>query len=96
MALNISVFDGLKLRQGAMPPAPSLPEISSKNVASGAQSLVIPAGALVCVNAGEDARISWQATAGYNAPAADALLLKAGAERWFEMPKGGYLNYLAI
>lgn len=96
MSLNISVFNGLALRNGAMEAAPMLPDASSSVVATGAISAALPAGALIRVLADEDGRITWQASGTYTAPAVDALRLKAGAEQYFTLPKaGGKINYLA-
>lgn len=97
MALNISVFNPMLLRGGAMPQAPMLTaDLASQVVALGAQSTLIAGPALVCLVPDEDSRVTLTRTPGYAAPAATALKLKAGAERYFDLPTGGnYINVVA-
>jgi hypothetical protein len=90
MALNISVFDQLALRQGAAAAAPKLDaSVVSQAPAAGVASTVITGPALVCVLADEDQKIATRKTAGAAlTAAATGVKIKAGAERYFELPSG--------
>lgn len=89
MPLNISVFNVLALRYGAMQAAPTLnDQVASQVVALAAAAAPIVGPCLVCLIPDEDQRIA--ASPGAAVSAANGIKLKAGAERWFDLPKGNW------
>lgn len=97
MPLNITVHNPLQLRNGVMPQAPLLDlNVVAQVVALGAQSTpVINGPCLVCLIADEDQRITPVTSGVYAAPSAAGIKLKAGVERYFELPKGTWFFNVA-
>lgn len=91
MALNITVFDPPAPSYGATPVAPRLDaNVTSSIVTTGAVSGAISGPALVCLLPDEDQRVRVAKTSGAAAAQAADLKLKAGAERYFLLPPGGW------
>ena len=97
MSLNITAFSLRTLRNGALPLTPLLDATAGATVvALGAQSGPIPGPCLIRLIADEDQRISASKTAGYVAPAATGIKLKAGIAQDYELPAGvWYINAVA-
>ena len=94
MPLNITVHSSLASPQGVSAQAPSLDgNTTAQVVALGAQSTLLNGPALLCLVADEDQRVSIQTTAGYAAPQASGVKLKAGVERYYTIGSGAsYIN----
>ena len=88
--LNITVHSALTSSQGISAQAPTFDgNTTAQVVALGAASTPISGPALLCVIADEDQRIGISATAGYTAPAASGVKLKAGVERYLSLSASG-------
>ena len=94
MSLNITSYSPMLSPQGVTAQAPSLDgNTVAQVVALGAQSTAISGPALLCLISDEDQRVSLQLVAGYSAPSAAGIKLKAGVERYVIV--GGGTNYIS-
>lgn len=104
MALNLSVFPRLQMRQGQFPPVLPLSPMGeaggtgvvSSVVASGARSAAIPAGSLIRLITDEDMRLAWSTDPNMAGPAVDALKLVYAQEYRFELPEGPNPFYVRV
>lgn len=97
MSLNLTAFSLRTLRNGALPLTPLLDNNAGATVvALGQQSPAITGPCLIRLIADEDQRISATKAAGYVAPAATGIKLKAGIVQDYELPAGvWYINAVA-
>jgi hypothetical protein len=87
MALNITVFDQLR----GVTQAPVLnADLQGRLVDMGSASTAIAGPCVVRLLPDEDCRIAVRKTSGYQAPAATAMKLSAGAADYFELAAGSW------
>lgn len=97
MPLNITVHSSLASPQGVSAQAPSLDgNTTAQVVALGAQSTLLNGPAMLILIGDEDQRVSVQTTAGYIAPLASGVKIKAGVERYVTIGSGpSYISCMA-